>query len=120
MPPRGLPTTTIGAYPKPDYLPLQDWFTATDGMSTANATRHYTRTMAGADDRLERLFVRAAADVISDQVEAGVDVPTDGEVRREHYVYYHCRVCCCIAKSAITRAAMLSTIGTARGTTQGS
>ena len=26
-----------------------------------------------------------------DQVEAGIDVPTEGEIRRDHYIYYHCR-----------------------------
>ena len=31
------------------------------------------------------------ADVIADQVAAGIDVVTDGEVRRENYIHYHCR-----------------------------
>ena len=30
-------------------------------------------------------------EVITDQVSAGIDVPTDGEVRRESYVLYQCR-----------------------------
>ena len=25
------------------------------------------------------------------QVDAGIDVPTDGEMRREHYIFYHLR-----------------------------
>ena len=87
----GIPTTTIGAYPKPDYVPVQDWFTVADGMSTANATRLYTEDIARAGDEAETLFVRAAEEVIADQVEAGIDIPTDGEIRRENYIHYHCR-----------------------------
>jgi 5-methyltetrahydropteroyltriglutamate--homocysteine methyltransferase len=28
---------------------------------------------------------------VQDQVECGVDIPTDGEQRRENYIHYHCR-----------------------------
>lgn len=49
-----IPTPTIGAYPKPSYVPVRDWFTIADRTSTANATRSYTETMAGAGgERLE-------------------------------------------------------------------
>lgn len=84
-------TTTIGAYPKPDYVPVLDWFTAEDGMSTSTATLAYERNLAQAGDTAEDLFIRAAKDVITDQIDAGVDIPTDGEVRRENYIHYHCR-----------------------------
>jgi len=89
----GIPiqTTTIGAFPKPGYVPVQDWFTVEDGMSTANATRQYGEALAEAGEEAERLFVRAAGDVITDQIDAGIDIPTDGEVRRENYIHYHCR-----------------------------
>ena len=30
-------------------------------------------------------------EVVMDQVNAGIDIPTDGEVRRESYVLYQCR-----------------------------
>jgi 5-methyltetrahydropteroyltriglutamate--homocysteine methyltransferase len=87
----GIKTTTIGAYPKPDYVPIQDWFTAPEGMTTANATIAYENALKRAGIDAEAAFVRAAAEVISDQVEAGIDIPTDGEVRRENYIHYHCR-----------------------------
>lgn len=87
----GLPTTTIGAYPKPDYVPVVDWFQATDGMCTSSATVVYEENLAQAGEEAEALFVRAVEEVIGDQVEAGIDVPTDGEVRRENYIHYHCR-----------------------------
>jgi len=87
----GIQTTTIGAYPKPDYVPIQDWFTAPEGMTTANATLVYEEALAKAGIDAEALFVRAAREAIEDQVTAGIDIPTDGEVRRENYIHYHCR-----------------------------
>jgi 5-methyltetrahydropteroyltriglutamate--homocysteine methyltransferase len=85
-------TTTIGAYPKPDFLSLSDWFDGGgDGLDKPDPTALYTDEMERMGDDAEALFVRAAEQVIADQVEAGVDIPTDGEVRRENYVHYHCR-----------------------------
>ncbi len=83
-------TTTIGSYPKPDYVPLQDWFRTGDMRLPAVAQA------AGVDGpgqsaELEALFVRGTHEVVRDQVQAGIDVPTDGEVRRENYIHYHCR-----------------------------
>ncbi len=31
------------------------------------------------------------ADVVRKQAEIGIDIPSDGEVRRENYIHYHCR-----------------------------
>ncbi len=84
-------TTTIGAYPKPGYVPVSDWFQGPEGPDTEYPTRNYDRQLAEAGAGAEELFVRAAGDVIADQVEAGIDIPTDGEVRRENYIHYHCR-----------------------------
>ena len=47
-----IPTTTIGAYPKPDYVPVRDWFNLPDGMSTSVATELYEKSMAEAGDML--------------------------------------------------------------------
>ena len=91
MPPK-LPTTVIGSFPKPGYLPIRDWFdSARDNgtMDSPSVTRGYTGYAISDAD--EALFVRAAEEVIGLQVAAGVDVPTDGEVRRENYIHYHCR-----------------------------
>ncbi|MDA9930716.1 cobalamin-independent methionine synthase II family protein [Alphaproteobacteria bacterium] len=87
-----LPTTVIGSFPKPDYLPIRDWFDSARDNGTMNApsvTRNYSQYSTSDED--EALFVRAAEEVIALQVEAGIDVPTDGEVRRENYIHYHCR-----------------------------
>ena len=85
-------TTTIGAYPKPDFLTITDWFDQSYGGTTAeNPTAHYTNELNQLGDQAEALFVRAAEAVIHDQEMAGIDILTDGEVRRENYVHYHCR-----------------------------
>lgn len=84
-------TTTIGAYPKPDYVPVSDWFQLEDGMTTAAVTERYAKEMAAAGAGAEALFVRATGEAIADQIACGIDVPTDGEMRRENYVHYHCR-----------------------------
>ncbi|MDC0948876.1 5-methyltetrahydropteroyltriglutamate--homocysteine methyltransferase, partial [Gammaproteobacteria bacterium] len=89
-----IPTTTIGAFPKPDYLPIGDWFnTARNGqkMDAVKATQGYSAVAAELDENAEALFVRAAAEVIAIQLRSGITIPTDGEVRRENYIHYHCR-----------------------------
>ena len=35
--------------------------------------------------------MRAAKDIIALQIAAGIDEPTDGEVRRKNYIHYYCR-----------------------------
>ncbi len=86
-----LTTTTIGAFPKPDYVPISDWFQGPEGPDTMDPTSGYAAQMSRAGGEAEALFARAAEDVIADQVAAGIDIPTDGEVRRENYIHYHCR-----------------------------
>ena len=83
----GIPTTTIGAFPKPGYVPVSDWFDLPDQDFAAR----WADEMQAAGAEAEALFVRAATEVIADQADAGIDVVTDGEVRRENYIHYHCR-----------------------------
>lgn len=82
-----IPTTTIGAYPKPSYVPVSDWFTKPDG----DYTSAYQAELESAGPEAEALLDRATVEVVTDQVQAGIDVPTDGEVRRENYIHYLCR-----------------------------
>ncbi|HFC04950.1 MAG TPA: 5-methyltetrahydropteroyltriglutamate--homocysteine methyltransferase, partial [Rhizobiales bacterium] len=88
-----LKTTCIGAFPKPDYVPVCDWFNLDGGLtnSAAQVTRQYTRNMDKPDAAFEELFQRATKLAIDNQVSAGIDIPTDGEMRRENYVHYQCR-----------------------------
>ncbi len=86
-----LETTTIGAYPKPDYIEVPDWFTIPAGPDTAEPTIGWAKAVEALGDQAEAIFARGLKDVIDDQVDAGIDIPTDGEVRRENYIHYHCR-----------------------------
>jgi 5-methyltetrahydropteroyltriglutamate--homocysteine methyltransferase len=84
-------TTTIGAYPKPDYVPVPDWFRVEGGPDTTRPTAGYLEALARLGEEAEALFARGAQEIIDDQIAAGIDIPTDGEVRRENYIHYHCR-----------------------------
>ena len=86
-----LMTTTIGAYPKPDFVPIPDWFRAEGGPDTSRPTANYLEAIARMGAEAETLFARGVSQAVADQVEAGIDVPTDGEIRRENYIHYHCR-----------------------------
>ncbi|MEE2699286.1 MAG: cobalamin-independent methionine synthase II family protein [Pseudomonadota bacterium] len=86
-----LTTTTIGAYPKPNYMPIFDWFQLEGGKNPECFTALYDEAINKMGTNAENIFVRAARDVIADQEKAGIDIPTDGEVRRENYIHYHCR-----------------------------
>ncbi|MGI9302319.1 MAG: cobalamin-independent methionine synthase II family protein [Gammaproteobacteria bacterium] len=93
-------TTTIGAYPKPSCTPIDDWFPDAEDEDARQPDRgllqrwsitDYEESLRKAGDVAEELFEQATREVIEDQVGAGVDIPTDGEVRRENYIYYQCR-----------------------------
>ena len=89
-----LETTTIGAFPKPEYVPISDWFDLarqTGGMNTPKTTLLYSLDVKKNRATHEALFVRAAKDILNIQLRAGISIPTDGEVRRENYIHYHCR-----------------------------
>ncbi len=84
-------TTCIGAYPKPHYVTLPDWFNIPSGPDTADPTLAWESATAALGADLESILSRGVAEVIGDQVQAGIDIPTDGEVSRENYIHYHCR-----------------------------
>ena len=84
-------TTTIGAYPKPEEVPIRDWFQMDGGPDTPEPTAGYAETVRQYGERLQEILDRATIQVVREQVELGVDIPTDGEIRRENFVHYHCR-----------------------------
>ena len=84
-------TTVIGAYPKPNYLKITDWFNASGGTDTQFPTKFYNHEIKQMGSKAEDLFLRATKEIIHDQEECGLDIITDGEVRRENYIHYHCR-----------------------------
>ena len=85
-----LTTTTIGAYPKPKSVNIPDWFDP-GAMDSSVATRGYLKAMEDLGAEAERIIAEGVRQVIEDQVTCGIDIPTDGEVKRENYVHYHCR-----------------------------
>ena len=82
-----LTTTTIGAYPKPESVAVETWF----GDPARRPSDGYEATLAQMGADTAKLLDAAVADVVREQVAAGIDVPTDGEVRRDNYIHYHCR-----------------------------
>ncbi|MCH8106374.1 MAG: cobalamin-independent methionine synthase II family protein [Proteobacteria bacterium] len=86
-----LKTTCIGAYPKPDYVKLPDWFNLPAGPDTADPTALWEKAMADLGPDAESIIARGVAEAIADQISCGIDIPTDGEIPRENYIHYHCR-----------------------------
>ncbi|MEM7215844.1 MAG: cobalamin-independent methionine synthase II family protein [Pseudomonadota bacterium] len=85
-----LPTTCIGAYPKPDYVPIKDWFQI--GHDSENYNENVLHGWNNSEsEEAEKLLDRATREAIADQIACGIDVPTDGEIRRDNYVHYQCR-----------------------------
>ena len=84
-------TTVIGAYPKPDYPKITDWFNAKGGTDTATPTKFYEDEIKKMGADAESIFDKAAKEVIKDQLDCGIDIITDGEIKRENYIHYHCR-----------------------------
>ena len=84
-------TTVIGAYPKPNYIKITDWFNASGGTDTENPTKYYKNEISNMGSQIENIFYKATKEIINDQLQCGIDILTDGEVRRENYIHYHCR-----------------------------
>jgi 5-methyltetrahydropteroyltriglutamate--homocysteine methyltransferase len=84
-------TTTIGAYPKPAQVPIRDWFGMDGGPDTPEPTAGCAQTLRQSGERLQQILDRATIEVVREQVDLGIDIPTDGEIRRENFVHYHCR-----------------------------
>ena len=84
-------TTTVGSCPEPDDVPIRDWFEQGNGAEVAEPTAGHADTMRQYGERLQAILDRATIEVVREQVALGVDIPSDGEVRRENYIHYHCR-----------------------------
>ncbi|MYD76214.1 MAG: cobalamin-independent methionine synthase II family protein [Gammaproteobacteria bacterium] len=84
-------TTCIGAWPKPAYVRLPDWFNIPGGLDGADLTGRWKKAMEDLGPDAEAIISRGIQEVVQEQVRAGIDIPTDGEVPRENYIHYHCR-----------------------------
>ena len=84
-------TTCIGAYPKPEYVNLPDWFNIPAGPDTADPTKQWLQALEDLGPDAAAIIERGIKEAVHDQVDAGIDIPTDGEIARENYIHYHCR-----------------------------
>jgi len=92
-------TTCIGAYPKPDYISTGNWQEADEQQ---HESRSFIYTNDSANEVPIALLDQATREAVIDQVNCGIDIPTDGEQRRENYIHYHCRHINGIDFSALT------------------
>jgi 5-methyltetrahydropteroyltriglutamate--homocysteine methyltransferase len=77
-------TAIVGSYPKPPSVYPQSGKDLLDAFGSAFAKRR--EELGGA--AFDALLDRAAREAIDDQNEAHIDLITDGEERRDHYVVY--------------------------------
>ena len=101
-------TTTIGSYPKPAGLKIPNWFEVRRAHSPGerHPTKAYDAYLAERDPSEPAAIGKATVEIVREQVEAGIDVPTDGETPREHYIYYQCRNFLGFDFNRLTRRAM--------------
>ena len=78
-----LMTTCIGAYPKLPYVPRMLWFHDAPQIGEAEAG------ILSPEER-RAAFDGATREAVAEQAEIGIDIPTDGEIRRANYIHYHC------------------------------
>lgn len=83
-------TTTIGAHPKPTDAPVPMWSNMGEQRRAA-PTMVYDKLTEHQSAETKRKLDQMTKDAVREQVDCGITIPTDGEIRREHYVYYHCR-----------------------------
>src|SRR2546421_108571 len=77
-------TAVVGSYPTPRYVSRQNGRSLLDSFGFAFDRRRQELGPA----EFSRLLDRAALEAIKDQDRAGIDIVTDGEERRGHYVLH--------------------------------
>ena len=68
----GLLTTCIGAYPKPGYVRLPDWFNIPAGPDTADPTRLWAAAMEALGDDAEDVITRGVGEAVSEGQSAAI------------------------------------------------
>ena len=79
LPKHLLPTTVVGSYPQPD------WLVDRQMLSKSVPRTRMTQMWRIPDDHLEQAQDDATIVAIRDMERAGIDIVTDGEIRRESY-----------------------------------
>ena len=76
-------TTVIGSYPKPEYLHIPDWFKST--LSHVNIDYDNYFASHNLSDIINDIN-KARKEIISEQIEMGIDIISDGEITRDNYI----------------------------------
>ena len=84
-------TTTIGSLVKPRYVPVRDWFESERTMGLQKSVYDPKLYLPARKDAVEALVARGIQEVVRLQDEIGLDILTDGEIGREHYMGPQCR-----------------------------
>ena len=84
-----LSTTVIGSFPKPTFLNIPDWFNPTCPRDFSEKYTYFLENASGSET--EELIRKAVKETAQLQADIGLDVISDGEFRRENYVYHFCR-----------------------------
>eukprot|EP01062_Namystynia_karyoxenos_P060631 TRINITY_DN5229_c0_g1_i1.p1 TRINITY_DN5229_c0_g1~~TRINITY_DN5229_c0_g1_i1.p1 ORF type:complete len:851 (+),score=298.57 TRINITY_DN5229_c0_g1_i1:78-2555(+) len=78
-----LPTTVIGSWPKPS------WLFGANPVSAKHSRGAAATLWAAEGDKLRALQEKATEEAVAAMVNTGLTVVSDGEMRRENYVFYH-------------------------------
>lgn len=79
--------TLVGSYPKPKDIFAGD---ARDLIDLSGENFYEIKKRLG-DEEFEKRIKRGIENVVQDLIETDIDVITDGEVERDHYIHYHLR-----------------------------
>jgi len=88
---RKILTTTIGSFVKPGYVPVRDWFESKKTLSLQGGVYDPRLYLPERKDAVETLVACGIRETVQFQDRLGLDILTDGEVRRENYMDFQCR-----------------------------
>ncbi|XP_041463418.1 5-methyltetrahydropteroyltriglutamate--homocysteine methyltransferase-like isoform X2 [Lytechinus variegatus] len=83
-----LETTMIGSYPQPIHSKIPTWFTNKPDFKPSDFNKFMNCTST---EDYEALVDKAVKETLNEQTSLGIDVVTDGEIRRDNYINHLCR-----------------------------
>eukprot|EP00794_Sanderia_malayensis_P017627 gene17627-19381_t len=83
-------TTVVGSMPKPSYLQVPGWY-VNGKYDDDYIEKHNIAAKKFSENDVQDEIFRATREVLELQQQAGIDVVTDGELRRDSYVHAFCR-----------------------------
>lgn len=83
-------TTVIGSFPKPIYLTVPNWFDNHSFKSSYSPDK-YTKYLQIFNEGKTISLLKGIKEIISKQENIGIDILTDGELKRENFIFYMLR-----------------------------